>query len=459
MVTPDILWRFPAAVAVCLLLALTVANPSRAAVTSRQVFSTPGSLDQDDMCIWVHPSDPALSTVITSDKQAGRVFVYDLAGNLLQSIASPFPGNIDVRYGILLGGDCVDLVAFNDRDEQKIRVYAVDPTTRSLSRVDDGTIVTGPNYGFTLHRGEDGSLYGITGPKVFSPRLRQYRLFDDGAGQVSGAITGWQFQGRLVEGMVADDSAGYVFLAEENHGIWRVSTTDDTDKQRIATVGDSSGLTADVEGLTIYKGAGGTGYLIASSQGSDEFIVYDRRPPHAPLGTFSIAGVGQTDGIDVLNLSLNDDFPQGIFTFHNGEACCPVQATRWDEIAAQLGGLLIDTQAWHPRETCGPFLAVSDTELNWTAVDPATSYDLIRGQLEALHVLGGDFSAAQVDCLENDLEALAFSWADTPPTAGGGFWMLVRGVAPFGNLPWNSFGPALSGSRDDPPNAVGNVCP
>ena len=68
MVTPGIRRRFSASLAVCLLLAFTVASPSRAAVAIRQVFSAPGSLDQDDMCIWVHPADPALSTVITSDK-------------------------------------------------------------------------------------------------------------------------------------------------------------------------------------------------------------------------------------------------------------------------------------------------------------------------------------------------------------------------------------------------------
>ena len=443
----------------CLAFAFVATGPSRAAVAVQQLFTNPDTQDQDDMCIWLHPTDPALSTVITSDKYAGAIFVYDLEGNLLQSLASPFPGNIDVRYGALLGGDCMDVVAFNDRDELALRVYAVDPVTRSLSRIDDGTIMTGSNYGFTLHRGEDGSLYGITGPSAASALLRQFRLFDDGTGQVDGTATGWQFQEGRVEGMVADDATGYVYLAEEDIGIWRVSLTDDTDKVMIAAVGDASGLTADVEGLTIYKGADGTGYLIASSQGSNEFIVYDRLPPHAPLGAFTIDGVGQTDGVDVLNIRLNDQFPQGIFTFHNGQDCCPTQAVRWEEIAAQLGGLTVDTESWHPRDTCGPLLAVSGTELNWTAVAPATSYDVIRGDLQGLHFLAGDYSAAQVDCLENDLEALTLAWGDAPASPGDGFWMLVRGVAPFGNLPWNSFGPALVGSRDDPPTAIGNVCP
>ena len=40
--------------------------------------------DQDDMCIWLHPTDKSLSTVITADKHAHCLFVYDLAGKVLQ---------------------------------------------------------------------------------------------------------------------------------------------------------------------------------------------------------------------------------------------------------------------------------------------------------------------------------------------------------------------------------------
>jgi len=62
--------------------------------------------------------------------------------------------------------------------------------------------------------------------------------------------------------------------------------------------------------------------------------------------------VGQTDGVDALNIRLNDQFPQGIFTFHNEQDCCPTQAVRWEEIAAQLGGLMVDTESWRRSATC-----------------------------------------------------------------------------------------------------------
>lgn len=331
---------------------LSLSSVARAAVPVAQVYAAPGSQDQDDMCIWLHPTDTSLSTIIASDKASGSVYVYDLAGNMLQSFPTGQPGNIDVRYGFELGGDCVDIVAFNERASRTIRVYKVDRATRMLSRVDDGAITTGSNYGFTLYRHADGTLYGFTGPSG-GGTYRQYRLFDDGFGVVKAQQTAWSFAASTVEGMVGDDELGWVYLGEETAGIWRIDPMNAANATRIATVGDASGLAGDVEGLTIYHGTGTTGYLIASSQGPGRFTVFERQPPHTPVGNFSLTGVGQTDGIDVSNLNLGPLFPQGIFTAHNGSNCCPVVASRWDSVAAALGGLLIDTGSWDPRSDCG----------------------------------------------------------------------------------------------------------
>ena len=114
-------------------------------------YDRPDSLDEDDMCFWVHPTDPSRSTVIVTDKFAGKIFVYDLDGNLLQVLSSPSPRNVDTRYGVPFQRGCIDVVAFTDRTEDIIRVYAVDRATRGLERIDDGAIFTQDNYGFTLY--------------------------------------------------------------------------------------------------------------------------------------------------------------------------------------------------------------------------------------------------------------------------------------------------------------------
>ncbi|HET6583631.1 MAG TPA: hypothetical protein VFG69_09290, partial [Nannocystaceae bacterium] len=69
------------------------------------------------------------------------------------------------------------------------------------------------------------------------------------------------------------------------------------------------------------------------------------------LGAFSLAGVGSTDGIDVVNVALGDAFPTGLFTAHNGADCCPVQGASWGAVAEEVG-LEVDVDGWSPRRGC-----------------------------------------------------------------------------------------------------------
>ena len=312
-----------------------------------------GTLDEDDMCYWVHPSDPAASTVIVTDKFAGKILVYDLDGRLLQELPSPSPRNVDTRYSVPFQRTCIDVVALTDRTEDIIRVYRVDSATRALVRIDDGQIHTQDNYGFTLYQGSDGQLLGITGDRD-TGLMRQFALFENGLGQMSGYETAWTFHETRVEGVVADDETGYYYLAEEEVGIWRVGVFDSGDRTLIARVGDATGLEGDIEGLALYYAANGGGYLIASSQGANKFTVIDRKPPHRGRGNFRVQGVRATDGLDVLNMSLNGTYSQGIFSVHNGGSnCCSIHGVRWADIARALG-LVADTSYWDPRIRCAP---------------------------------------------------------------------------------------------------------
>ena len=196
-------------------------------------YDHPSSLDEDDMCYWVHPTNPALSTVIVTDKFAGQIFVYDLAGTPLQVLPSPSPRNVDTRYNVPFDGSCIDVVAFTDRTEDIIRVYRVDRATRGLVRIDDGAIHTQDNYGFTLFQQADGRLLGLTGDRD-TGLMRQFALFENGLGRMSGYETSWTFHETRIEGVVADDETGYYYLGEESVGIWRVGALDHTDRTLIA---------------------------------------------------------------------------------------------------------------------------------------------------------------------------------------------------------------------------------
>jgi myo-inositol-hexaphosphate 3-phosphohydrolase len=130
------------------------------------------------------------------------------------------------------------------------------------------------------------------------------------------------------EGCVADDENAYLFVAEEGEGIWRYGAEPGAGSARVLvdTTGGAGHLAADVEGLGIYYAAGGAGYLVASSQGDNSFVVYERRPPHERRLTFQIAAnaglgidaVSETDGIDVTSVGLGSAFPSGLFVAQDG---------------------------------------------------------------------------------------------------------------------------------------------
>jgi 3-phytase len=307
------------------------------------------SKDQDDLCIWVHPTDPSQSLIITSDKKAHKLFVYDLAGNTLQSIPAQHPGNIDVRYGFPLGGHRVDIVAFNQRQDPRVLVYKVDGKTRQLQRVDNAAIRTAENYGGTLYRSpKTGKFYFLTTSK--GGDIEQYELADDGTGSVAGKkVRRWRI--AKSEAAVADDEAGKVYIGEEDKGVWEVGgePDDPTPGQLVIRLG-ANGLTGDVEGLALYPLPGGGGYLIVSNQGSSNFKVYQRAGAHEFVGTFAVQGATKTDGLDVCNANLGPPFAQGLFACHTEEGNCPVLLTRWDAIArAASSQLKVDT-SWDRRK-------------------------------------------------------------------------------------------------------------
>jgi 3-phytase len=318
-------------------------------VSPTLTLADPGIDDQDDMTFWLHPTNLSQSTIIASDKGAYKIFVYNLDGSTLQEIDAEQPGNIDIRYGFRLGTDVVDIVAFNERDTSIIRVYKVNPVTRLLEQIDNGTI-TSPNYGFTLYKSpSSGKFYAFTGAET-NTEVNQFELVDAGNGQVSGVNVRTLQRLSTSEGMVADDETGNLYVAEEAGGIWKFNAEPGgaVAGTKIADVGDD-GLTADVEGVTIYYTPNGAGYLIASSPGSNTFNVYQRQAPHTFVGTFEVSGASDSDGVDVINLPLNNTFAMGIFALHNGTSCpCPVEVVKWEDIATALG-LTIDTGYWDPR--------------------------------------------------------------------------------------------------------------
>ena len=313
----------------------------------------------DDPCVWVHPITPSLSTIIGTDKLGG-IAVYGLDGAQIQYRADGDLNNVDIRYNFPLDGALIDLVAATNRTNNGIALYRVNRVTRQLEDVAARVIPTGiAVYGFCLYKSPStGLTYAFVNDA--NGLVQEWLLYDNGAGKVDASKVRSFNVGSIVEGCVADDVHAQFYVAEENVAIWRYGAepTDGTTRTQVDAVG-AGHLTADIEGLTIYYESNGSGYLIASSQGSSDFSAYERDGSNAFVATWNIAsgaiidGVSGTDGIDVTNAALGPAFPDGAFIAQDNSNTGGNQNYKvvpWQNIANGAPGspLTIDT-TWDPR--------------------------------------------------------------------------------------------------------------
>jgi 3-phytase len=294
----------------------------------------------DDPTIWVHPTDPARSLVIGANHKESTVEVYDLSGKRLQRLETRGTNNVDSRPGFPLGGVQIDLVgvAGGGTRSGRMTFFRVDPGTRTLGNVTtEGSIRVSSGYGFCLyHSRVTGTFYAFgVNP---GGRVDQVELFDDG-GKVNGRVVrtidvqpqpvdnpeGMRDLEDHLEGCVADDGAGRLFVGEENRGIWEYGAepgdpATKADRTLVDSTDPNEGhIAPQVEGLTIVYGPRTTGFLIASSQGDHTYNVYRRGAPHEFVRKVAVVdgtaadGCQRTDGIDAVAAPLGPAFPRGLF--------------------------------------------------------------------------------------------------------------------------------------------------
>jgi 3-phytase len=322
----------------------------------------------DDPALWVHPTDPARSLVLGDDKNGG-LCVYGLDGAELQVIDErKLLNNVDLRYGFPLAGayadgtkhDRVDLAGVGNESGRSLLFYKVNPATRRLEPAGEIARIGIVPYGSCMFRSaRTGKTYYVVNDK--NGVTQQWELRDGGSGAVTGAKVREFDVGTTVEGCVADDGLGALYIGEEAVGIWKYGAEPGDGDARVAVdrTGRGGHLTADVEGLAIYDAGNGRGYLLASSQGSNTFVIYERGGKNAYVGTFRIAdgavdGVSDTDGIDVVSAALGPAFPQGLFVAQDGSNTRPAanqnfKLVPWEAIAGKFTPPLLIEPGVDPR--------------------------------------------------------------------------------------------------------------
>lgn len=328
-----------------LVLLFTAGCATEPRLDIRPVIATaPVAQDPDDPAIWVHPSDPARSLILGTNKVAvpdGALVVFGLDGRIRQTLGGlDRPNNVDVEYGLMVKGQPTDIAVLTERYRQRLRVFRIAPDGSGLSDISSGgglPVFAGQQgewvepMGIALYRRpRDGAVFAIVGRKS-GPRegyLWQYRLEDDGAGRVK--ATRVREFGRFsgigeIEAIAVDDALGYVYYADEGDGIhkWHADP-DHLDAGRELAHFGRLGFSADREGIAIYAREDGTGYILCTDQllRNSAYHIYPRegRPgqphDHSELKVVR-GGADSTDGIEATSAALGPRFPNGLLVAMN----------------------------------------------------------------------------------------------------------------------------------------------
>ncbi|OJF10534.1 phytase [Couchioplanes caeruleus] len=337
--------------------------------------------------------------------------------------------NVDLAYGVRLAGVPSDLAVVSDRGRDTLRTYRIDPAAAAGGRApltDVSDPAAPPVFSSSPDEvGDQATAYGLATwrdpasgqhyalvSRRHTTQVALVRLVTTPAGTITYTVerrltlpssfrlpdgSSWTPCGEpgelpQVEGMVVDAQTGVLYAGQEDVGIWRmpatltgtpvlmdkvrefgVPATFDPDTEECEVSGPDPGaggkhISADVEGLTIYYRGNGRGYLLASSQGDDTFVVYQRAGGNEYVATFRIGpdsdgpdGSEQCDGAMVLNVPLGPDFDEGLLVVQDGvdtpDVRDPAGEVRtntnfkfveWDDVADETG-LAVDTSGWHPR--------------------------------------------------------------------------------------------------------------
>lgn len=122
--------------------------------------------DADDPAIWVHPADPSRSLILGTNKilaPSGALVVFGLDGKIRQTLEGlDRPNNVDVEYGLDLGGQATDIAVLTERYQKRLQVFSVAPDGSGLTDVSSVT-------GLGVFEGEEGERSAPMGIALYRP--------------------------------------------------------------------------------------------------------------------------------------------------------------------------------------------------------------------------------------------------------------------------------------------------
>ena len=278
-------------------------------VETEPVFA--GDDAADDMCVLENPINSEKSLIVSSDKKFG-IIVYDLEGNKLYDYEVGRINNVDIIQSkfsqdkYLVAGtnrtyNSIDLYIFSSNGElEKNIVREVVPSLKDV-------------YGITFYDDEYNTYVFVSDKKG---NVEQWSFNNDESNPEIKFERKLKFS-SLVEGLVADESKGKIYIGQERKGIWELNAFPSLDSHKKLIFKKSKNFKPDFEGLALRDDGNGEGYLIASVQGSNGYLIIDRKSLLAKIffriiDGDKIDGTTETDGIDVSSIKTSK-FPNGFF--------------------------------------------------------------------------------------------------------------------------------------------------
>ncbi len=333
-------------------MGFTSCNSNTKSIVKPLYTTEPVEFDTDDPAIWVNKLDPTKSFIMGTDKnENGGLYVYDLKGKIIKDKVVKGikrPNNVDIAYGLNLGGSPIDIAVVTERMTHKLRIYSLP----DMKPVDNGGIPVfegeGDNMfrdimGIALYTSPDKTIYAIVGRKTGPTNgayLWQYRLEDNGKGKVKAILVRkfGNYSGKKeIEAIAVDNELGFVYYSDEQFGVRKYHADPSKGSKELAVFA-KEGFTEDHEGISIYKTSSTTGYLLVSDQSANQFKVYSREGvKHAndhQLITSLKVSTNQSDGSDIFSGPLNADFKHGIFVAMSDDKT--FQLYRWENLAGKI---------------------------------------------------------------------------------------------------------------------------
>ena len=184
-------------------------------VETEPVFA--GDDAADDMCVLENFNNPESSLIISSDKKYG-IIVYDLEGFKLYDYEVGRINNVDIlpsrsfQNKYIVAGtnrtyNSIDIYLFNSKGELENLILRKEiPSLKDV-------------YGVTFYRDDFNTYLFISDKKG---NVEQWSYNNDEVNSEIKFVRKLKFS-SLVEGLVADESKGKIYIGQERKGIWELN--------------------------------------------------------------------------------------------------------------------------------------------------------------------------------------------------------------------------------------------